>query len=148
MCCFKGWIITSKNLSELLKLVQQNFWIQVYILIMVYMTLTFTEKQSNLHAGHRKFLKGANVVWYEEIYIDLSTYLQILVRKQNLFLTNMRKLIILNILVIKQFQDQSNQLNIGDFDDYIIPANFFDIPKSFILIKLPFYKIVRKTVLK
>ena len=148
MCCFKGWIITSKNLSELVKLVQQNFWIQVYILIMVYMTLTFTEKQNNLHAGHRKFLKGANVVWYEEIYIDLSTYLQILVRKQNLFLTNMRKLIILNILVIKQFQDKSNQLNIGDFDDYIIPANFFDIPKSFILIKLPFYKIVRKTVLK
>ena len=60
----------------------------------------------------------------------------------------MRKLIILNILVIKQFQDKSNQLNIGDFDDYIIPANFFDIPKSFILIKLPFYKIVRKTILK
>ena len=39
--------------------------------------------------------------------------------------------------VIRQFQDRSNQSNIVDFD-YIIPANFFDIPKSFILIELPF----------
>ena len=30
---------------------------------MVFMTLTFIEKQQNkLHAGHQKFLKGANVV--------------------------------------------------------------------------------------
>ena len=40
--------------------------------------------------------------------------------------------------VIKQFQDRSNQSNIDDLDDYIIPSNFFDIPKSFILIELPF----------
>ena len=40
--------------------------------------------------------------------------------------------------VIRQFQDRSNQSNIDDFDDYIIPPNFFDIPKSFILIELPF----------
>ena len=32
--------------------------------------------------------------------------------------------------VIRQFQDRSNQSNIDDFDDYIIPPNFFDIPKS------------------
>ena len=40
--------------------------------------------------------------------------------------------------VIRQFQDRSNQSNIDDFDDYIIPPNSFDIPKSFILIELPF----------
>ena len=40
--------------------------------------------------------------------------------------------------VIRQFQDRSNQRNIDDFNDYIIPPNFFDIPKSFILIELPF----------
>ena len=40
--------------------------------------------------------------------------------------------------VIRQFQDRSNQSNIDDLDDYIIPSNFFDIPKSFILIELPF----------
>ena len=40
--------------------------------------------------------------------------------------------------VIKQFQDKSNQGNIDDFDDYIIPPNFFDIPKFFILVELPF----------
>ena len=39
--------------------------------------------------------------------------------------------------VITQFQDRSNQSN-DDFDDYIIPPNSFDIPKSFILIELPF----------
>ena len=50
--------------------------------------------------------------------------------------------------VTKQFQDKSNQRNIGNFDDYIIPPNFFDIPKSFTLIKLPFCKIAPKTVLK
>ena len=32
--------------------------------------------------------------------------------------------------LIRQFQDRSNQSNIDDFDDYIIPPNFFDIPKS------------------
>ena len=40
--------------------------------------------------------------------------------------------------VIRQFQDRSNQSNIDNFDDYIIPPNFFDIPKSFILKELPF----------
>ena len=40
--------------------------------------------------------------------------------------------------VIRQFQDRSNQSNIGDFNDYIVPPNFFDILKSFILIELPF----------
>ena len=40
--------------------------------------------------------------------------------------------------VITQFQDRSNQSNIDDFDDHIIPLNSFDIPKSFILIELPF----------
>ena len=40
--------------------------------------------------------------------------------------------------VIRQFQDRSNQSNIDDFDDYTFPMNFFDIPKSFILIELPF----------
>ena len=40
--------------------------------------------------------------------------------------------------VIRQFQDKSNQRNIHDFDDYIIPLNFFDIPKSFFLVELPF----------
>ena len=40
--------------------------------------------------------------------------------------------------VIKQFEDRSNQSNIDDLDDYIIPPNFFDILKSFILIELPF----------
>ena len=33
--------------------------------------------------------------------------------------------------VIKQFQNKSNQRNIDDFDDYIIPPNFF-------LVELPF----------
>ena len=33
--------------------------------------------------------------------------------------------------VIRQFQDKWNQSNIDDFDDYIIPSNLFDIPKSF-----------------
>ena len=32
---------------------------------------------------------------------------------------------------MRQFQDRSNQLNIEDFDDYIITPNFFDTPKSF-----------------
>ena len=40
--------------------------------------------------------------------------------------------------VIRQFQDRSNQSNIDNFDDYIIPPNFFDIPKSFILTGLSF----------
>ena len=40
--------------------------------------------------------------------------------------------------VIRQFQDRPNQRNIDDFDDYINPPNFFNIPKSFILIELPF----------
>ena len=39
--------------------------------------------------------------------------------------------------VIRQFQDRSNQSNIDDFDDYIIPPNFLDITKSFIFIELP-----------
>ena len=54
----------------------------------------------------------------------------------------MRKLIILlNVLQISvttQFHNMSNQRNIDDFDDYIIPPNFFNIPKSFELIELPF----------
>ena len=40
--------------------------------------------------------------------------------------------------VIIQFQDKSNERDIVDFDDYIIPPNFFNIPKSFILIEFPF----------
>ena len=40
--------------------------------------------------------------------------------------------------VIRQFHDRSNQSNIDDFDDYTFPPIFFDIPKSFILIELPF----------
>ena len=32
--------------------------------------------------------------------------------------------------VTRQFQDKSNQHNIDDFDDYIIPPNFYDILKS------------------
>ena len=40
--------------------------------------------------------------------------------------------------VIRQFQDRSNQSNIDDFDNYTFPPIFFDIPKSFILIELPF----------
>ena len=40
--------------------------------------------------------------------------------------------------VIKQFQEKPNQHNTDDFDEYIIPPNFFDIPKPFILIELPF----------
>ena len=45
----------------------------------------------------------------------------------------------------------SNQRNIDDFDDYIIPSNFFDIPKSFTLIELPIcenIKIKSKQFLK
>ena len=43
----------------------------------------------------------------------------------------------------------SNQSNIDDFDDYIISPNFFDIPKSVILIELPFCENNEiKTVLK
>ena len=34
--------------------------------------------------------------------------------------------------VIRQIQDKSNHRNIDYFDDYIIPSNFFDIPKYFI----------------
>ena len=45
--------------------------------------------------------------------------------------------------VIIQFQDRSNQSNINDFNDYIIPPNSFDIPKSFILIELPFFKTMK-----
>ena len=40
--------------------------------------------------------------------------------------------------VTRQYQNKSDQRNIDGFDDYIIPLNFFDIPKPFILIKLPF----------
>ena len=40
--------------------------------------------------------------------------------------------------VIRQFQEKPNQHNIDDFDEYIIPPNFFDTPKPFILIELPF----------
>ena len=40
--------------------------------------------------------------------------------------------------VARQFQERSNQHKIDDFDVCIIPPNFFDIPKSFILIELPF----------
>ena len=42
--------------------------------------------------------------------------------------------------VIRHFQDNENQYNIDDFDDYIILPNFSDMPKSFILIELPFCK--------
>ena len=35
--------------------------------------------------------------------------------------------------VIRQFQDKSNQRNIDDFDGYIIPPIFFDMPKNFYL---------------
>ena len=38
---------------------------------------------------------------------------------------------------VRQFQDRSSQCHIDHFDYHIIPLNFFDIPKSFILIKLP-----------
>ena len=37
---------------------------------------------------------------------------------------------------VRQFQDRSSQCHIDHFDYHIIPLNFFDIPKSFILIKL------------
>ena len=37
--------------------------------------------------------------------------------------------------VARQIQDKSNQCNLVDFDDYIVPSNFFDIPKPFILIE-------------
>ena len=40
--------------------------------------------------------------------------------------------------VIRQFQEKPNQHNIDDFDEYIIPPNFFDIPKPFILTELAF----------
>ena len=40
--------------------------------------------------------------------------------------------------VTRQFQEKPNQHNIGDFDEYVIPPNFFDIPKPLILIELPF----------
>ena len=40
--------------------------------------------------------------------------------------------------VIRQFQDRSNQCNVDDFDEYIIPPHVFDITESFILIELPF----------
>ena len=43
--------------------------------------------------------------------------------------------------VIRQFQNRSNQSNIDDFDEYIIPSNFFDILKSFFLIELPLCEI-------
>ena len=62
--------------------VPQNFWIQGYILTMVSTTLKFVGKQQNdLHIGHRKYLKVANVIRYWGIYIDLIAYLQILVKK-------------------------------------------------------------------
>ena len=38
---------------------------------------------------------------------------------------------------VRQFQDRSSQCHIDHFDYHIIPLNYFDIPKSFILIKLP-----------
>ena len=42
-----------------MKLVRQNFWIQVYILTMVSINLKFTGNQkNNLHIGHQKFLKN------------------------------------------------------------------------------------------
>ena len=46
--------------------------------------------------------------------------------------------------VIRHFQDKSNQRNIDDFDDYIIPPIFFDMPKIFILIELPFCEVAIK----
>ena len=42
--------------------------------------------------------------------------------------------------VIKQFQDKSNQRNVGNLDEYIILTIFFDIPKSFMLTELPFFE--------
>ena len=40
--------------------------------------------------------------------------------------------------VMRQFKDKSNQPNIDDFSNYIIPLIFLDLPESFILIELPF----------
>ena len=38
---------------------------------------------------------------------------------------------------VRQFQDRSSHCHTDDFDYYIIPLIFFDIPEPFILIKLP-----------
>ena len=60
---------------------------------MVSMTLKLVGKQQNiLHIGHHKFLKSTNVI--------LIVHLQILMNKYILFVTNMSKLIVLNIVLV------------------------------------------------
>ena len=118
-----------------MKLVGQNFWTRVYILKMVSTTFEFTGKQqNNLHIRHRKIpyrykrniilgdLHRSNHIsssFGEEIRFIFHKYEKADYPKR--FTNN----------VIRQFPDRSNQSNIDDFDDYIIPPNFFDKPKSF-----------------
>ena len=67
---------------KLLKLVHQSFWIQIYTLIMASMTLKFTGNQQKrkILIGHQKFLKGTHVIQYQEIYINIIAYPQILMK--------------------------------------------------------------------
>ena len=103
---------------------------------MVSTTLKFVGKQqNNLNIGHRKFLKDRNVIWSYRIYIAyFSEEIRFVSNKYEKddypkgFINS----------VIGQFQDNSSQSNIDDFDDYIALPIFFNIPKSFIIIELPF----------